>query len=321
MTQHTDIRISANSPSHNRSKFLLSYSSNLWNTARLRIRTNLDFHISSPVSAIVCQFQAHLQQYSDDTRLFLFLSPAILSSSLSSLKACLFSLPSWFLHDDLALNRDLTEAFCVASSNWHKSLFQLSSHQVPNSTVHLSNHTKFQGCPHLSICPMSTANLEHIRSLHWIRPFLDLEISTSATLVNGSRLDYANSLLCGIPAYNIQRLQRVKIHWVASSQLKASEASLHQHILLHHSTGYLISKESRSSSASWYTVLFISLPILSLMPHPLIHHLDFSDHLIAISSVKNLLPHKVSELQALVCGMLSFMTSNALATILPLNHI
>jgi len=55
----------------------------------------------------------------------------------------------------------------------------------------------------------------HIRVLRHIRPYLVSETSkTSACAIVGFRLDYANSVLTGISARNIHRLQRVqKMFW------------------------------------------------------------------------------------------------------------
>jgi len=51
----------------------------------------------------------------------------------------------------------------------------------------------------------------HIRALRHIRPYLDSEtFKTIACAIVGSRLDYANSVLTGISARNIHRLQRVQ---------------------------------------------------------------------------------------------------------------
>jgi len=51
----------------------------------------------------------------------------------------------------------------------------------------------------------------HIHALRHIRPLLTLDTAKAmAVTIVGSRLDYCNSLLCGMSQTNINRLQRVQ---------------------------------------------------------------------------------------------------------------
>jgi hypothetical protein len=115
---------------------------------------------------------------------------------------------------------------------------------VPNSAIHLSDQIKLLGVTLDGALTFSSRmsnvchnSYYHIRSLRRIRSFLDLETSKSiASSIIGSRLDYANSLLWGIPAYNIQRLQRVQnslVRVVAAHNLQSITPSTHLLASLH----------------------------------------------------------------------------------------
>jgi len=172
----------------------------------------------SPIAHIASQFNVRQQQYADDTQLMLFLSPSNLESSLVNLQQCLSSLRSWFFHHGLALNSDKTEVTCLGTAHRRQSLSSLTSVQVADASVSLSDHIKLLGITldnrlsfdkHVSnVCSISYF---HIRALRHIRTFLDLESSKSiACAIVSSRLDYANSCLSGVSSYNINRLQRVQ---------------------------------------------------------------------------------------------------------------
>ena len=85
-------------------------------------------------------------------------------------------------------------------------------------SVTLANHVKLLGVTldnHLNfdhhISNVCSSSYFHIRALRHIRPYLDSETSKAiACAIVGSRLDYANSVLTGISARNVHRLQRVQ---------------------------------------------------------------------------------------------------------------
>jgi len=171
-----------------------------------------------PIASIVSSHSVNQQQYTDDTQLFLFISSACLSSSLCSLQRCVSSLHSWFLHNGLVLNQIKTEAICFSTNPRLKSLSSLTSIEIAGSYVPLANHNKLLGITldnHLNfnrhISNVISSSYFHTRALRHIRPYLDSGTSkTIASAIVGSRLDYANSVLTGISARNIHRLQRVQ---------------------------------------------------------------------------------------------------------------
>ena len=172
----------------------------------------------SPIASIVSSHGVNQQQYADDTQLFLFLSPASLSSKLASLQQCVSSLHSWFLHNGLVLHPSKTEAICLGTNPRLKSLSDLTFIDVAGVSVPLTNHVKLIGVTFDSllnfdkhVSNVCSSSYFHIRALHHIRPYLDSVTSkVIACAIVGSRLDYANSVLSGVSSRNIHRLQRVQ---------------------------------------------------------------------------------------------------------------
>jgi len=175
----------------------------------------------SPIASIVSSHGVNQQQYSDDTQLFVVLSPLSLSSSLCNLQRCVSSLHSWFIHNGLVLNTTKTEAICFGTSPRLQSFSHLTSIEViagrPTS-VSLVDYVRLLGVTfdkHLNfdkhISNICSSSYYHIRAPHHIRSFLDSETSKIiACATVGSRLDYVNSVLTGISSRNIHRLQRVQ---------------------------------------------------------------------------------------------------------------
>jgi len=152
------------------------------------------------------------------TQLFVFLFPVTQHDSLARLQSCVSSLSDWFLQNGLTLNTDKTEAICIGTSPRLRTLDQLSSFRISDSTIDLAHHIKLLGITldcnlnldnHISnVC---SASYFYTKSLRRIRPYIDLSTAKSiASSIVGSRLDYANSILYGIPKRNILRLQRAQ---------------------------------------------------------------------------------------------------------------
>jgi len=167
----------------------------------------------SPIAHIASLFNVRQQQYADDTQLVLFISPSNIENNIFNLQQCLLSLRSWFLHNGLALNSHKTKATCLGTTHRRQSLSSLTSIQVADASVSLSDHIKLLSITldsrlsfdkHVSnVCSISYF---HIQALRHILTFLDLESSKSiACAIVSSRLDYADSWLSGV-SYNIHRL-------------------------------------------------------------------------------------------------------------------
>ena len=196
---------------------------------------------TSPLASIASTNGVRQQQYADDTQLFISFSPSSLNTSLTSLQTCFSSARSWFFHNGLALNPAKTEAICMGTASRLRSFNNLTSVHIFDSDVPLSSDIKLLGVTldrtlsfkkHISnIC---SSSYYHLRGLRRIRPYLDLDTcKTIALAIVGSRLDYANCTLVGIPSHNVHRLQRVQNSLarlvVSGSSSRSTEllASLH----------------------------------------------------------------------------------------------
>jgi len=83
------------------------------------------------------------------------------------------------------------------------------------ATVYSARNLDFSFDEHLifadQISPLSKSCYLHIRQLRCIRPYLDLKtVSTIATSIVHSKLDYFNSLYCGLRESQLNRLQLVQ---------------------------------------------------------------------------------------------------------------
>jgi len=73
----------------------------------------------SPIADLVLQYGESLQQYADDTQLYISCSVNDAASALSTLESCLASLHSWFCYNGLAVNPSKSEAIIFGT---HQSL-------------------------------------------------------------------------------------------------------------------------------------------------------------------------------------------------------
>jgi len=72
---------------------------------------------TSPISFIASHLGISLQQYADDTQLYISVSADDLTVQLNSLESCLQSLHSWLCQNGLALNSGKSESIFRSSAN------------------------------------------------------------------------------------------------------------------------------------------------------------------------------------------------------------
>ena len=161
-------------------------------------------------------FYIHL--YADDTQLY-FAFDTIHSSDLElKLSACLDEIKDWMVNNFLQLNASKTEIMILSSKYDHCSLpaeLKLTVNGCPmeiNSSVRslgvlLDN--KFSMSQYVTSI-VQACNLQ-IRNLWFIASKLSMKLKTH--LVHAlvlSKLDYCNSVLYGISAKDLQRLQKIE---------------------------------------------------------------------------------------------------------------
>lgn len=170
----------------------------------------------SPIGSIARELGVSLQQYADDTQLYISTSASELTTNISVLEVCLTSLHSWFCQNGLALNSDKSECILFGMSQRLKNFPNIPGINIAGTVVPLSDSIRTLGVTldknlslskHVSaVC--GSANF-HIRALRHIRRALteDMAKALAVSLVQ-SRLDYANSLVHG--ACNIKKLQTIQ---------------------------------------------------------------------------------------------------------------
>ncbi|PFX16803.1 putative RNA-directed DNA polymerase from transposon X-element [Stylophora pistillata] len=157
--------------------------------------------------------------YADDTQLYLSFSPSVGTGELDAVTAienCIRDIRQWMCVRKLMLNDDKTEFMLVGT---RKQLTKVSIDGVRVGDYNIS--------PSSSVCNLGT----------WFDPHLDMDVhitktcssafyylynirhsrkylsrSSTETLAHAvitSRLDYCNSLLYGLPKYQLSKLQRV----------------------------------------------------------------------------------------------------------------
>ncbi len=173
---------------------------------------------TSPLSSIIGRHQVCHQLYADDTQLYVSFSASDSASSLLRLQECLGSVQSWMFYNKLKLNPEKTDFLLIGHERQRKKFaesFPISvlgvdrnpSESAKNLGVTMDHNFSFK--PHISkIC---SSCYHHIRDIRRIRKYLSLDhAKTLACALVMSRLDYCNSLFHGLPALDIQKLQRVQ---------------------------------------------------------------------------------------------------------------
>lgn len=156
--------------------------------------------------------------YADDTQIYLSISAENGKSSLDRLDSALSDVSSWMLSNKLKLNEDKTEFMMIGTAfkrNKLSTLFptNILDHDLSPSRVARNLGVIFDEDFTFRQHVINTcrACYYHIRDLRRIRKHLTL--STAKIIANAlvsSRIDYCNSLLYGIAAKDIGRLQRVQ---------------------------------------------------------------------------------------------------------------
>jgi aerobic-type carbon monoxide dehydrogenase small subunit (CoxS/CutS family) len=155
--------------------------------------------------------------YADDTQLYLTCKPEEVDCAVEKLEDIIASVQSWMCKHHLKLNSDKTEFLVISSKPVSKKLkpvhMNINSHIIEptsmarNIGVIMDSHMSMES--HVSsICK---AAYFHIRNISRLKKYLDKDsLETIIHAFISSKLDYCNSLLCGISAAQLSRLQRIQ---------------------------------------------------------------------------------------------------------------
>ena len=173
-------------------------------------------------SDLFSRWESHLptaHAYADDTQLYLSFSPSVGTGELDAVTAienCIQDIRQWMCVRKLMLNDDKTEFLLVGT---RKQLTKVSIDGVRVKDYNISPSPSVRNLgtwfdPHyqitLHITKTCSSAFYHLYNIRHIRKYLSR--SSSETLIHAfitSRLDYCNSLLYGLPKYQLSKSQRV----------------------------------------------------------------------------------------------------------------
>ena len=157
--------------------------------------------------------------YADDTQLYMSFRPEssiAQNQAMLALEECITDMRSWLLTHRLMFKDSKTE-FLIIGTRQQLSKIQIDSVKVGGVDIKPVEKVRNLGSwfdNHMSmnihvgkVCSKAFRGLYNIRQ---IRKFLSMD--SAKTLIHAfvtSHLDYCNSLLAGIPQYQLQRLQKV----------------------------------------------------------------------------------------------------------------
>ena len=144
-----------------------------------------------------------------------FLSP--FSASTSWKERCIEDIRDWMLNDKLKLNDDKTE-FIIIGTSQQLAKVSINILRVGTATITPVSSERnlgswFDSKLTMAIHILKTCNsaFYYLYNLRRIRKYLSKD--NTKTLVHAfisSKIDYCNSLLYGLPEYQLNKLQRVQ---------------------------------------------------------------------------------------------------------------
>ena len=176
---------------------------------------------SSDLFSLLESHLATAHAYADDTQLYLTFSPSVGTGELDAVTAienCIQDMRQWMCVRKVMLNDGKTEFLLVGT---RKQLTKVSIDGVRVGDYNISPSPSVRNLgtwfdPHLDMdvhitktCSSASYYLYNIRD---IRKYLSR--SSSETLIHAfikSRLDYCNSLLYGLPKYQLSKLSRYNL--------------------------------------------------------------------------------------------------------------
>ena len=167
---------------------------------------------TSPLSDIVKRFNLSYHFYADDSQLYLSFQPTISGDkdlAVSNIECCVLEIDHWMLVNRLKLNKAMTELLVISAKHLPMPTVQeisvvsetiRSSQKARNIGVIFDNHFLFND----QVASICKSSFYHLRNISYLRKYLSS--TTTEILVHAfvsSKLDYCNSLLYGLPNYQV----------------------------------------------------------------------------------------------------------------------
>ena len=175
---------------------------------------------TTPLQEVMKKHGIHYHKYADDIQLYVMFDPCVSGSreaAKQQLQDCIDDIRMWMAKHHLKLNDAKTEVIQFQSKH-HLKQYGLTDITIGDSCIEPAAKVRNLGVyfdQHLTMADQVTAVCAacnyHLRRLSSIRQYLTTEATkTAVQALVTSRLDYCNSLLLGLPATQITRLQRIQ---------------------------------------------------------------------------------------------------------------
>ena len=187
---------------------------------------------TAPLGDVITAHGVNYMTYADDTQLYMVLNRNDRSNGISQVEQCIQDVKAWSVRNKLMLNDSKTEVIFI-SSRFVKCL-PFPKITIGDSIVDISSTIKSLGVTFDKTLDMKTnvrsivqaASLA-IFKIGRLRKYLDTKsVERLIHAFVSSRLDYCNSLLYGLPANEIAKLQRVQ----NSAARLVTRSKKHEHI-------------------------------------------------------------------------------------------
>ena len=175
---------------------------------------------ASKIFDIVNRHLPDVHCYADDTQLYLSFNPTNLANqqeAINAMESCIRDIKSWMCSDKLKLNDDKTE-FIIISTQQQLSKVKINNIVIGESEIKPVSSVRNLGAwfddkcsMAIHITKMCSSSFYHLHNIRRIRKYLSQDAAES--LIHSfitSRVDYCNSLLYSVPAYQLEKLQRVQ---------------------------------------------------------------------------------------------------------------
>lgn len=170
----------------------------------------------APLEDVIKSHGLDFMMYADDTQLYITMNPDSRHSAINNLEQCIIDIQSFFLENRLSCNPSKTEIVHLYSRFSNRT--PISSINISHQSIMISKEARNLGVifdKHLTMSSQvnnlcRTASLA-LRNIGRVRKYLDQ--SSAERLVHAfitSKLDYCNSLLYGLPAKQLSKMQRLQ---------------------------------------------------------------------------------------------------------------
>ena len=172
-----------------------------------------------PLGVIIRRYEIDYHMYADDNRIYLAfdLGDKKISAAIAKMESCVAEIRVWMRNNMLKLNDDKTEVVMFSSPH-HKAclkdqILNIGSVQISPAPGARNLFVQMDQLLNMSdqvnsICRSSYIQLCYLRSIQKKMTPESLVKVVHAFIT--SRLDYCNSLLMGLPACQIAKLQRIQ---------------------------------------------------------------------------------------------------------------